>query len=262
MPAYSAALRGARRAALSPETSSSSTSSSSSSDSASHTLKSSLTASLQDYATPTSSSSAGPSRKRSRSSATSISSAIYTARALTPARVNLLPPHKRYRGTSTMHLDKSGDDGSPETHTDSDMYLDIQADIKDKIAAAATTAAATVDGLDIEPFMARVGMGFELGLAVVEFESEPEEAEADDEADQLEQLEEGVQNLQARSLIADGERSSLLGHVVALEGSNMRLRDALGIKRVRADSLQRHLGYVEDELRQVRELRTYKSQRL
>ncbi|GJT93915.1 hypothetical protein Tco_1082760 [Tanacetum coccineum] len=56
-------------------------------------------------------------------------------------------------------------------------------------------------------------------------------------------------------MITDSERSSLLECVVALKDSNTRLRDALGIKRVRADSLQRRLGYVEDELRQIHERR-------
>ncbi|GJW35654.1 putative reverse transcriptase domain-containing protein [Tanacetum coccineum] len=77
-----------------------------------------------------------------------------------------------------------------------------------------------------------------------------EEAKADNEADAG--FSRGIlrREFRARSLVADGERSSLLEHVVALEGSNIRLRDALGIERVRADSLQRCLGYVEDELRQ------------
>ncbi|GKB47367.1 putative reverse transcriptase domain-containing protein [Tanacetum coccineum] len=58
-------------------------------------------------------------------------------------------------------------------------------------------------------------------------------------------------------MITDSERSSLSECVAALEDSNTRLRDALGIKRVRADSLQRRLGYVEDELRQIHELRAH-----
>ncbi|GKC71114.1 hypothetical protein Tco_1116997 [Tanacetum coccineum] len=156
----------------------------SSSDSASHTSESFLTASLQgtqispedhshhsseavhspsrpltcrrpqcsDYTTPTSSSYARPSWKRSRSSATSIPSTVHTAGALSSTRANLLPPHKRYK--------------------------DVRADIKTETMAVA----AIVDGLDIDPVMAGVEMSFELGLAVVESKSELEEAEADEEA--------------------------------------------------------------------------------
>ncbi|GKD59498.1 hypothetical protein Tco_1297007 [Tanacetum coccineum] len=189
MPARSAALRRAHRETLSSKTSSFGASSGSSSDSTSHALESSSTASLQgtqispqdhshhsseaarspsglltcmrpqcsDYATHTSSSSAGPSRKRSRSSATSIPSTVHIVGALSPARADLLLPHKRYR--------------------------DILADIEAETAATAMTGAAIVNGLGIEPNMAVVEMGIKTGLAVVESKSEPEEAEADDEAD-------------------------------------------------------------------------------
>ncbi|GKA58245.1 putative reverse transcriptase domain-containing protein [Tanacetum coccineum] len=136
-------------------------------------------------------------------------------------------------GISAMHSNEFGDEGCPKTHTDLDMYLDIRADIEAETAAAA----AIVDGLDIEPVMAGVEMGFEPGLAVVESESEPEEAEAYDEADaeRIEDIEAEQTDLLARNLIADGKRSGLLDRVVALE---------------------------EDELRQLRELRAHKSQRL
>ncbi|GJU24079.1 hypothetical protein Tco_1162700 [Tanacetum coccineum] len=313
--ARSAALRRARRAALSSETSSSEDHSHHSSEAACSpsgllTRKRPL---CLDYATSTSSSFAGPSRKRSRSSATSIPSTVHTARALSPARADLLPPHKRYRGTSAMHSYESSDEGSLETHAESDMDSDILVDIEAETAAAAMTAVAIVDGLGIEPDMEVFETGFELGLAVVESESKPEEAEADDEAnakiqlegtieirvdvttgidipndlpmldtiERLEQVKESVQGMfghmlviplqriedieagqteqQARNMIADGERSSLLERVVALKSSNTRLQDALGIERVRADSLQRRLGYVEDEFKQIRELHAYES---
>nr|GEU70064.1 hypothetical protein [Tanacetum cinerariifolium] len=214
-PTCSAALRSAYRVALSLETSSSDTSFGSSSDSTSHTSESSFIASLQgtqilpndhlhhsseavcspsgpltynrpqcsDYTTPTSSSCAGPSWKRSWSLATSIPSTVHTAGALSSTRASLLPPHKRYIRTSAIHSDESGDEGSPKTHTESDMNLDIRAYIKVETATTDTTTAMTVDGLGIEPVLAGVKMGFELGLAVVESQSEPEEAEADDEAD-------------------------------------------------------------------------------
>ncbi|GKC05810.1 hypothetical protein Tco_0997420 [Tanacetum coccineum] len=282
--AHSTALRRAHQAALSPEASSPSTSSSSSSDSTSHALESSFTTSLQgtqispedhtyhsseavrspsgpltpkrpqcsDYATPTSSSSNGPSRKRSQSLATSILSTVHTVGALSPAQANLLPSHKRYRGTSAAHSYESNDESSPETHAESDMDSDIRADIEAEIMAAATIATMTVDGLGIKLVMAGVEMGFEPGLAVVESESKPKEVEADDEDRDW-----GQTDQQARNLIVDDERSILLEHVVALECSNTILQDALGIERVRADSLQRRLSYVEDELRRVRELRAH-----
>ncbi|GJW29012.1 hypothetical protein Tco_0045887 [Tanacetum coccineum] len=237
-PAGSAALYRAHRSARSSESSSSSTSSEDHSYHSSEAARSSsgpLThkrLQCSDYATPTSSSSAGPSRKRSRSSATSVSSTFHTVGALSSARPDLLPPHKRYR--------------------------DIRADIKAKNVAAV----ATVDRLGIKLVITVVKIGFKPGLVVFEFESEPEEAEADDKADaeiqregtvkigvdvtigidipnnllmldaieQLEKLEEGVQDQQARNLIVDDERSSLLERVAALECSNMKLQYALGVE--------------------------------
>nr|GEZ71986.1 hypothetical protein [Tanacetum cinerariifolium] len=211
-PTRSAALRKACRAALSSESYSSSSSSGTSSDSlseiTSHTLESSFTASLQgtqispkdhshhsfeascfpyrpltrkrpqclDYDASTSSLSVGLFQKRSQSSATSIPSTVHTAGALLPARANLLPPHKRYRGILAIHSYESSDEGSPETHAESNMDLDIQTDIEAETVSAAVTAAAIVNGLGIELNMVVVETGFKPELAVVESESKPEEA--------------------------------------------------------------------------------------
>nr|GFA92800.1 hypothetical protein [Tanacetum cinerariifolium] len=67
--------------------------------------------------------------------------------------------------------------------------------------------------------MAGVKTGFEPGLAVVEFEriDIPHDLPTPDTMERLGQVEEG--------------------HVMALEGSNTRLQDALGVERVRADNL-------------------------
>nr|GEZ55101.1 retrovirus-related Pol polyprotein from transposon 17.6 [Tanacetum cinerariifolium] len=201
-PAHSATLRRGRQVALSSESSSSSsssgTSSGSSSKTASHTSESSFTASTQ---------------------ATSMPSIIHTTRALSSARSDLLPPHKRYMGTSATHSYKSSDEGSPKTHAMSDMDSDIRADIKVETVAAVATVVTMVNGLSIEPNIAVVETDFEPGLAVVESENAIE---------QLGQLDEGVQ----------------------------------GVEKVRADSLQRCLGYVEDEFRQIRELRAYEMARI
>nr|GEX98840.1 reverse transcriptase domain-containing protein [Tanacetum cinerariifolium] len=272
-PTRSAALRKARRATLSSKTSSSGTSSGSSSDSTSHILESSFTASLQsiqispkDHSHHSSETARSPSEPLT---STSIPSIVHTAGALSPARADLPPPQKRYRGTSAMHSYESSDEGSPETHTESDMNLYIQADIE----AETTTAAATVDGLGIEPDMAVVETGFETGLVVVESESEPEEAEADYEADAEIQpkgtiyikvdVTTGINIPNDLHMPDTIERLEKLEESVqALDSINTRLRYTLCIERVRVDSLQRCLGYVEDEFRQIRELRAYESQRL
>ncbi|GKB90940.1 hypothetical protein Tco_0963212 [Tanacetum coccineum] len=146
----------------------------------------------------------------------------------------------------------------------------LEEGMQERVVALEVSNTGLQDALGVE-------MGIKPGLAVVESESEPEEAKADDEADvevqlkgtikirvdvttgidipnklpmpdtikRLEQLKESVQgmyrhmpeiplkriydieagqtDLQARKLIAEGERSGLLERIVALEGSNTRL---------------------------------------
>ncbi|GJZ04518.1 putative reverse transcriptase domain-containing protein [Tanacetum coccineum] len=159
-PTRSAALRRARQIALSLETSSSSTSSSSSSDSASHISEGSFTASLQG----------------GHNAQTMLH--LHLLHLLDPlrrgVRHQLHPFHLQFILQEPYHWLEL---------TSYQLIRDIQADIEAETAAAATTSAATVDGLGIKHVIAWVETGFEPGLAVVESESEPEEVEADDESD-------------------------------------------------------------------------------
>ncbi|GKC83584.1 hypothetical protein Tco_1139301 [Tanacetum coccineum] len=196
-PTRSVALHKTRRAALSLETSSSDTSSGSSSDLA-----------------PASSSSGGPSRKRSRSSATFISSTIHTARVLSPTRADLLPPHKRYRGTSALHSDESGDEGSPET-----WQLLRHSESEEAEADAEVQPEGTIEiGVDVAT---RIDTPDDLFVPAARID--------DIESRQIEQ--------EGRSMIADSERSGLLARVVALEGSNTRLQDAIGVGNAKSQAV-------------------------
>ncbi|GJX71616.1 hypothetical protein Tco_0308787 [Tanacetum coccineum] len=67
----------------------------------------------------------------------------------------------------------------------------------------------------------------------------------------VEDIEPGTRNLEARSLIAGGERASLLDQVTSLERSNTRLQGTLMMKSTRADRFQRRVGFMERELRQI-----------
>nr|GEY01964.1 hypothetical protein [Tanacetum cinerariifolium] len=97
-----------------------------------------LETSSSDTSSLASFSSVGPSRKRSRSSATSISFTVRTVGVLSLTRDDLLPPRKRYRGTSAMHLDEFSYEGSPVAQAESDMDLDIRVDVETVTATAAT----------------------------------------------------------------------------------------------------------------------------
>ncbi|GKC73106.1 hypothetical protein Tco_1118989 [Tanacetum coccineum] len=63
--------------------------------------------------------------------------------------------------------------------------------------------------------------------------------------------------LEARSLIAGGERASLLEQVASLEGRNTRLRGTVMMKSARSDRFRRRMNFMENELRQVRRFRYY-----
>nr|GEY05608.1 putative reverse transcriptase domain-containing protein [Tanacetum cinerariifolium] len=194
--------------------------SSSSSDSATHTLESSPTSlhdthisSLEDsshhstetartpcgpltstrlrcssYDTPSSSTSAGPSRKRCRSSASSVPLAIEEVES------DLEEAEADYQADAEIGLEDSTGD-----------TIDVGVDV--------------VAGIDIknDPLITDV-------------------------IQRLGHLEEGVQAMHDKYL-----RCLFKGRVASLEDSNARLRDALVVERMRADSLQQCLGYVEDE---------------
>ncbi|GJV49677.1 hypothetical protein Tco_1439889 [Tanacetum coccineum] len=228
-------------------------------------------------------SSAGPSRKRCRSPAATVTSSIHVARALIPSRPDLLPPHKRFR-----------DSISPEDCVEENINTDVLEDIK----ADATVDEVAVDR-DVE---ARVDacIGMEVDVRVnVEDEVEDEVTSSNrgtmevgvdvvvrinilngmlmhDAVEHLEQVEEGLQDiydhiieiplqriediktgqreLEARSLIDGGERDSLLEQVASLERINARLQGTMMMERVRADRFQRRMSFMESELRQIRRL--------
>ncbi|GKF97538.1 hypothetical protein Tco_0293359, partial [Tanacetum coccineum] len=102
-------------------------------------------------------SSAGPSRKRCRSPAATVTSSIYSTRALVPSRADLLPPRKRFR-----------DSISPECSVEEDIDTDVLEDIK-----AEATAVKVVVDRDIE---ARIDVGISMEVDVgVDVEDEVED---------------------------------------------------------------------------------------
>nr|GEW46456.1 hypothetical protein [Tanacetum cinerariifolium] len=73
--------------------------------------------------------------------------------------------------------------------------------------------------------------------------------------DAVERLEQ--RGLEASSLIADGERASLLDQVASLERSNVRHQGTMMMERARADRFWRRVSFIESELRQIRRFRYY-----
>ncbi|GKE59759.1 hypothetical protein Tco_1510126 [Tanacetum coccineum] len=167
-------------------------------------------------------SSAGPSRKRCRSPATTVTSSIHATRALVPSRADFLLPCKRFR-----------DSISPEDIVEEDIDTDVLEDIE----ADATTIEVAVDR-DVE-----AGIDKGIGMEVDVGDDLEDEVESNDRGtievgvdvvagidildeiplQRIEDIETGQRELESRSLIVGGERASLLEQVVSLEGSNVRL---------------------------------------
>nr|GFA07198.1 hypothetical protein [Tanacetum cinerariifolium] len=133
----------------------------------------------------------GPSRKRCRSPAATVTSSIHATRSLVPSRADLLPPHKRFR-----------DSISPEDNVEEDIDTDVLEDIE----VDATAVQVAVDR-DVEAEI-DTGIGMEVDVGI----------DVDDKSVwsklrsscRIEDIETGQRELEARSLIAGGERVSLL----------------------------------------------------
>nr|GEV99989.1 hypothetical protein [Tanacetum cinerariifolium] len=188
--------------------------------------------------------SAGPFRKRCRSPAAIVTSYIPATIALVPSRADLLPPRKRFRDSILL-------EDSVEEDIDTDVLKDIDAD--------ATAVEVALDRDVVTRVDAGIDMEVDVGVDV--------EDEVDDEdvykhvieipLQRIEDIEIGQRELEARSLIASGERASLLDQVASLERSNVRIRDTMMMERARADRFWRHMSFTESELRQIRRFRYY-----
>ncbi|GKE26453.1 hypothetical protein Tco_1441837, partial [Tanacetum coccineum] len=89
-------------------------------------------------------SSNGPSRKRCRSPAATVTSSIHATRALVPSCDDLLPPHKRFR-------DSISPKDSVEKDIDMDVLEDIEADATaDEVAVDRDVEAGVDAGIDME----------------------------------------------------------------------------------------------------------------
>ncbi|GKA94476.1 hypothetical protein Tco_0816514 [Tanacetum coccineum] len=179
--------------------------------------------------------SAGLSRKRCRSSTTLTPIAIPVSGALSPVHADLLLPRKRIRGSISVTDFEVNLEESYEPYVEPDINSDVQADIDVGIATADAAAARETDVRVEVGIEAEAEAGEEANAEIqpkgtieirVDVATEiyvPNDLLTPDVVERLRQLEE---EQKGRNLIADGERSSLLERIVALKGSNKRLRDA------------------------------------
>ncbi|GJS21693.1 hypothetical protein Tco_0450325, partial [Tanacetum coccineum] len=181
-------------------------------------------------------------------------------RALVSSHVDLLPPRKRFRDSISL-------EDNVEEDIDANVLADIEADAITIEVAVDKDVEAGVDagiGMDVDveddvedeaessdrgtmkvrvDVVARIDIpnGMLMPVATEHLEQVEEVAQDIDghvmeiPLHRVEDIETGQRELEARSLIAGGERASLLEQVVSLERSNARLRGTLRMERARAD---------------------------
>ncbi|GJX49964.1 hypothetical protein Tco_0276809 [Tanacetum coccineum] len=187
-------------------------------------------------------SSARPSRKRCRYLTATVTLSIHDTRALIPSRAHLLPPCKRFR--DSISLEDIDRDVEARIDAGIGMEVDVGVDVEDKIE---------------DEFESSERGTIEVGVDVVVGIDIPDAMLMSDAIEHLEQVEEGLQDiydhvieiplqriediemgqrkLESRSLIAGGERASLLEQVSSLERGNARLQGTMMMERARADRL-------------------------
>ncbi|GJR07490.1 hypothetical protein Tco_0790142 [Tanacetum coccineum] len=188
---------------------------------------------------------ARPSRKRCRSPATTVTSSIHATRALIPFRAHLLLPRKGFRDSISL-------EDSVKEDIDADVLEDVEVDATvvevavDRDVEADATAIEVALNRDVE---ARVdaSIGVEVDVGVDVEDEVKDEVESNDRGtmdvgvdvvvgiDIPDDIEMRQRELEARSLIAGGERASLLEQVASLERINARLRGTVMMESARAD---------------------------
>ncbi|GJR61486.1 reverse transcriptase domain-containing protein [Tanacetum coccineum] len=174
---------------------------------------------------------------RWRSLVATMTSSIHATRTLVPSRDDLLPPCKRFR-------DFISPEDSVEKDIDTDVLEDIEAD---------AMAVEVVVDMDVEAGI-NAGIDMEVDVEVDIEDKVKDEVESSERGtmevgvdmvcgidipdamlmpDAVKHLEQ--RELESRSLIAGGERASLLEQVASLERSNARLRGTMMMERARAD---------------------------
>ncbi|GJW61181.1 reverse transcriptase domain-containing protein [Tanacetum coccineum] len=186
-------------------------------------------------------SSAGPSRNICKSPVATVTSSVHAMRALVPSRADLLLPCKRFRDfippKDSVEEDIEADAMAIEVAVDKDIKAGIDVGIDMEVNV----------GVDVEDKVESSDRGtIEVGVDVVAEIDIHDGMLMPDAVEHLEQRE-----LESRSLIAGGERASLLDQVASLERSNARLRGPMMMERARANRFRRCVRFIESKLRQI-----------
>ncbi|GKA77625.1 hypothetical protein Tco_0784162, partial [Tanacetum coccineum] len=173
---------------------------------------------------------------------------------------DLLPPRKRFR-----------DSISPKESVEEDIDTNVLEDIEADATAVEDEVEDEVESSDRGTMKVRVdvyaGINILVGMLIPDAVDHLEQVDEglqdiyehviEIPLQRIEDIETGQRELDLRSLIAGGERASLLEQVASLERSNARLRGTMMMERARADRFWRRVSFMESELRQIRRFRYY-----
>nr|GEV06335.1 hypothetical protein [Tanacetum cinerariifolium] len=171
-----------------------------------------------------SSHSAGPSRKRCRSSANSVPSSTPVTGSLAPTRVDLLPPRKRFRDSYSSEAIMEEDTKVDPTETKVDMKLgtgdgDDVIDYKSKKPAGedSSDSSGTKDGI----VRSLEDMLIDLDDVVHDFYHHMFEVRID----RIVEIETVQRRLVADQLISSEERARMIKRIESLRSENLKIRD-------------------------------------
>ncbi|GJS46544.1 hypothetical protein Tco_0596665 [Tanacetum coccineum] len=165
-------------------------------------------------------SSARPSRKRCRSPAATMSSSIHATRALkvdTRVLAYIEADARLIRLPDEVAVDRDVEAG---VDAGIDMEVDVGVDVEDKVEDEVEDEVESSDRGTM-----KVEVDVVAGIDILD----------EIPLQRIEDIEMRQRELEARSLIAGGERASLLEQVAPLERSNARLRGTMMMERARAD---------------------------
>ncbi|GJZ51337.1 hypothetical protein Tco_0605852 [Tanacetum coccineum] len=165
-----------------------------------------------DYVTPSSSTSVGPSEKRCRSSATSVPATTHPSGALSLVLVDLLPPRKRFRGSSAA----SSHEYSIEDSSEAEVDIEDRARGTIEIDVAFVAEPEVPDDLPKSNIAKRLDQHEEAIQGMYEHL-------LDLPALRLKDIEEEQRDQSVKEVTAATKRANLLERVTTLEGCNMRL---------------------------------------
>ncbi|GJX56164.1 hypothetical protein Tco_0286061, partial [Tanacetum coccineum] len=221
------------------------------------------TSTLFISATPSQTLLVGPSRKRHRSPVTLVTTTAYTPIALAPARADLLSIRKRFRDL-VFYYEASVEDGM-EADGEIDGEADVRIDVEDEaytgdcdtyirtdIMADAEAHAQIFHpepvSLVVFPVSTIVVRPVKHGKAIQGMREHLLEMPTH----RLEEIKEELRVQRERAEIAKAERNTLRATVRSLGAIKTRLCGTMRDEREAHARIKRHLGLVQEELRQSR----------